>query len=116
MGSTTFSTYSYGSNAKEAFIRAVKSAEYEHGHGGYTGTIAEKDTYVTIPLSEHKGKNKERYAEKLIDDEDYRINDKWGPAGAIRVTGKDEQKWKSRFRIQGKRGMQIWLFFGWASE
>lgn len=116
MGSTTFYIYNYGKNAKEAFLRSVESARYEYGHGGYTGTIAEKNEYKIIPPSEHKGKNKERYAEKLIDKCDYRVDDKWGPAGAIRVTGKDEQMWKKRFGIQGKKGMQIWLFFGWASE
>jgi len=115
MGGTTFFTYGYGKDAKEAFRRAVEEATWEHGHGGYTGTIAEKSDYISIPESEHKGKNKIKYAQTLIDKEDRRIDDKWGPAGAIRLTGDLEKKLRKRKNLQGKK-VKIYLFFGWASE
>ena len=67
MGGTTFITFSYGKDVREAFQRAVKEAEHTYGHGGYTGTIAEKTKYRTIPLSEHKGKNKIKYANQFCD-------------------------------------------------
>ena len=41
MGACEFGTTSEGATAKEAFKRAVEDAQYEHGHGGYSGTIAE---------------------------------------------------------------------------
>jgi len=92
IGGATFFTYGYGKDAKEAFRRSVEEARWESGHGGYTGTIAEKSSYILIPPSEHKGKNKIKYAESLIDKEDSRIDDKWGPSGAIRLTGELEKK------------------------
>jgi len=81
MGATDFMVTSTGKNAKEAFRNAVHRAEYDYGHRGYTGTIAEKDSYTMIPLP--KDKDAEEYAEELIDECDSRINDKWGPAGCI---------------------------------
>jgi len=41
-GADTFETIGQGKTAEEAFQRAREDAAYEHGHGGYTGTIAEK--------------------------------------------------------------------------
>jgi len=46
MGATTFSTYGLGRTPEEAFRQAVERAQWEYGHGGYTGTIAEKSHYV----------------------------------------------------------------------
>ena len=46
MGAEAFSTISYGKSADDAFRTAKIDAEYEHGHAGYTGTIAEKDSFV----------------------------------------------------------------------
>ena len=63
---------------------------------GYTGTIAEKHNFNVIPLKE--GLEPREYADKLIDDCDPRIDDKWGPAGC--------------FDLGGGR----YFFFGWASS
>ena len=83
MGGTTFSCTANGETVREAYDKAVEQAQWEYGHAGYTGTIAECDGYVviqqeklTLPLAEELG-------EKLIDADDQRISDKWGPAGAI---------------------------------
>ena len=43
MGASTFLTRATGKTAREAFASATSDARYEHGHGGYTGTIAEKN-------------------------------------------------------------------------
>lgn len=96
MGAVNFYCVSTGKNAKEAFRDAVYEARYQHGHGGYTGTIAEKNTFVMIPLAE--GLDPFVYANQLIDDDDKRICDKWGDAGCIQM---EDNKF---------------LFFGWASE
>ncbi len=96
MGADTFMMGAEGDNANEAFGRARREAQHMEGHGGYTGTIAEKDSFVMIDA---KGtiSEKMRFARELINDCDERIDDKWGPAGCIKVE-------------DGK-----YLFFGWAS-
>lgn len=95
MGATTFRTKASGKTAAEAFSAARQKAQYDRGHGGYTGTIAEKSSFVMIALPD--GMAAADYAQKLVDDGDRRIDDKWGPAGCIK-TGDGE-----------------FLFFGWAS-
>lgn len=96
MGATTFFTKVKGKTAREAFSIAKEQAYYEHGHSGYTGTIAEKSSFVMIAPPD--GINPENYADDLMDNDDDRINDKWGPAGCIKLEGNE------------------YLFFGWASE
>jgi hypothetical protein len=95
MGAEVFIMKSKGETARQAFDEAVRRAAYDHGHSGYTGTIAEKDSFVMIDMPH--GENAIDYANQLIDDRDDRIDDKWGPAGCIK-TGEGE-----------------FLFFGWAS-
>lgn len=101
MGAQTFCQVASGKTAQEAFRSAVDSAEYAYGHAGYTGTIAEKDDFITLPVSP------ERLAEIKADwrleysDEDplwQKVNEKWGPAGCVQLD-KD-----------------LFLFFGWASS
>ncbi len=94
MGASPFITVAHGATAQKAFNEAVESASYEEGHGGYTGSIAEKSSFVSIPLP--KGIKPNEEANRLIDEDDDRISDKWGPAGVFEL-GKDR-----------------WLFFGWA--
>ncbi len=96
MGAEVFTVDSTGDNVLEAFRGAVEDAEYESGHGGYSGTIAEKEDFVLIDLPE--GQDPHKFADELIHANDPRIDNKWGPAGAIK-TGDGE-----------------WLFFGWASS
>ena len=97
MGADTFFNHAKGKTANEAFKNAVQDAAHEYGHGGYTGTIAEKQSFVMIELP-NDTKDAIAYANELIDNNDQRIDDKWGPAGCIKV--KDGE----------------YLFFGWASS
>jgi hypothetical protein len=101
MGASEFIQIANGKTANEAFTNAVEQAAYEHGHSGYTGTMAEKNNFIEIPLPK-KGKKDpvERavdLASTFIEKNDPRIDDKWGPAGCIKA----------------KRG--TYVFFGWAS-
>lgn len=96
MGAEIFVTESSGKTAREAFSDAVDSATKYYGIQGYTGSIAEKDSFVMINVPEDEAPHK--YAMKLMDEGDERIDDKWGPAGCIQI-GKDS-----------------YLFFGWASS
>ena len=84
MGANTFYT---------KFSGAV--ARYEHGHGGYTGTIAEKDDFIMINCPTDK--DPYDFATELINTDDSRIDDKWGSAGCIALE-------------------ESYLFFGWASS
>ncbi len=97
MGASDFMVYGVGTDAREVFNRLVEDAQYEYGHGGYTGTIAEKNGYkiVAEPMTKEEGKKK---AYEMIED-----NDKWGPAYCIPL--KDEKGVQKGF-----------LFFGLASD
>lgn len=96
MGANVFFKVSSGKNANEAFNNAVQQAQYDYGHRGYSGSIAEKRSFVVIQPPE--GEKPREFADKLIDGCDPRVDDKWGPAGCIPM-GEDK-----------------FLFFGWASS
>lgn len=84
MGSLGFVTDRYKANsAKTAFVEAIQDYSFEYGGEGYTGTVAEKESYRMIPYSEDSGMTPEEFAWKMIDEDEPRISDKWGPAGCI---------------------------------
>jgi len=118
MGACEFFIAEKGKAGQDTFNRAVDEARYLNGHGGYTGTIAEKDSFVMIPRlsrgcacalpeigiaakpdsrSPAKG-NARAIPPALMDIDDARITDKWGPAGCFKI------------------GEGEFLFFGWASS
>ncbi len=96
MGADTFWDRASGDSAQAAFENAVSTARFNYGHAGYTGTIAEKNSFVMIELPD--GQDPEAYANKLLGENDPRIDDKWGPAGCLSL------------------GENQYLFFGWASS
>ena len=55
MGANTFLDTAVGTSAREAFDRLTDQARYEYGHGGYTGTIAEKHGFREFTLPEVPG-------------------------------------------------------------
>ncbi len=101
MGASVFSTRAAGKTASDAFKAAVDAAYYDYGHAGYTGSIAEKSSFTMIALP--AGKELGAFVNELIDANDSRIDDKWGPAGCI-CLGKNPD------------GTSTFLFFGWASS
>ncbi|MET9779195.1 hypothetical protein ABZ023_33955 [Streptomyces sp. NPDC006367] len=48
MGAYDFITPGSGQDVENAFFGAKKEAAWEFGHGGYTGTIAEKRDFVLV--------------------------------------------------------------------
>ena len=74
MGANTFFTRAKGNTAKDAFNAAVKEAQYEYGHRGYTGTIAEKHDFVMITCP--KGIKPIECADDLINEGDDRVDNK----------------------------------------
>jgi hypothetical protein len=102
MGAETFTSWvprRPKDSVQAAFIEAVQQAGWQYGHDGYTGTIAEKDSFVVVGAAS-SFEAASQAAEKLIEEGDQRIDDKWGPAGCIEVTGEEPG----------------YLFFGWASS
>ena len=100
MGASDFIEYAENPILTEAFAQATEEARYSFGHAGYTGTIAEKSSVVRVssPLSEDDAV---ALANKMLSEDDERISDKWGPAGAIPVE---------------RDGQTVgWVLFGWAS-
>lgn len=114
MGGQTFITTETGSTPLVAYDDAVASALYEHGHNGYTGTIAEKAGFIVVEspqgvdgvylvdaIEDCFDKASDRLIELIGPDEADRVfriyDDKWGPAVAVQ-TGHEE-----------------WTFLGWAS-
>jgi hypothetical protein len=64
MGAADFMTVGYGKTARDAFNQAHDEATWEHGHGGYTGTIAEKGGFVLFDVPE--GLSPQQAAEAAI--------------------------------------------------
>lgn len=101
MGADTFSNRVKGNSAKEAFHTAVEQARYDYGHAGYTGTIAEKDSFVMLQVSPEKLEELKNAAWFDYSGDDAlweKVGNKWGPAGCIDL------------------GDGKYLFFGWASS
>jgi hypothetical protein len=86
MGGTTFANEVHTPHVEKAFFQAKDENSWDRGHGGYTGTIAEKDGYVVITRTPMSPAAAAQLAEQLFEQEDSRIDDKWGPAGAIPLT------------------------------
>jgi hypothetical protein len=71
MGATTFSTYGLGKTAGDAFYAAQDRARYEYGHGGYTGTIAEKSGYVLFAIPNGSRCSAQRFLNLMDEMEDF---------------------------------------------
>jgi hypothetical protein len=100
MGAEFFGTYSKGKTAREAFTKVKNKAYHNYGHGGYTGSIAEKNTFTVFDVPE--GFTPAEYAAKMIKEDDSKVSDKWGPAGCIFIRRDNDEN--------------VYLFFGWASS
>ncbi|MFC5007205.1 hypothetical protein ACFPIJ_56540 [Dactylosporangium cerinum] len=81
----TFETYADGDDPDRAFNTARRDAVRDCGHGGYTGTIAEKTFYVIVTDTVTDLDEAEALAADLLDRDDPRLAGTWGPAGAIPV-------------------------------
>jgi hypothetical protein len=115
MGADNFVSIVTGESARAAFDAAVEGAQYDYGHAGYTGTIAEKGSegFVSFEVPALSGADDAtayRWAEGVLSPDTYQqrdpvlqkitaaVDDKWGPAGHVAL------------------GDNRHLFFGWASS
>jgi hypothetical protein len=114
MGAVTFQTYGQGDTALQAFTDAVDRAYYEHGHGGYTGTIVEKDGFVEFSLP--AGKTLADFDAALdshFDDDSAPMRKLFGDETTFRLLSAYDSKWGPAVAI--KSSDKEWFFCGWAS-
>lgn len=101
MGATNFITtvrVEKKTTDSDAFQKARSDCQFESGHAGYTGTLAEKDSFVNVG-NFSCGENAKRFVEAiegapwdensasipLVRQEILELyNDKWGPALMVR--------------------------------
>lgn len=117
MGAEQFINHASGASAKEAFLDAKSQAEYDHGHSGYSGTLAEKSSFTLFEmpnglsehdLLEHCWEEASDHPEGAFLNRVYRgIDDKWGPAGAVELPCDEDCKHEP---------LKHFVFFGWASS
>lgn len=89
----------------KAFAEIRRVALHEYGHGGYTGSIAEKTEAKPAATSAMTADDAVQLANRLLFDDDSEFGDKYGPAGAIPI--------KASNRHRKTIG---WMFFGWCAE
>lgn len=70
-------------DVQKAFSQAVSDARYSYGNEGYTGSIAEKNQFVVLTKQVLSEEQAQAMVRDLMNKDDERIRDKWGPAGAI---------------------------------
>lgn len=102
MGANTFYNTSTNPNADAAFRELTESSRFQSGHQ-YSGEIGMKHEFVVIQRTPLAPEAAAALADQLIDNADARVDDKFGPAGAIPLS------------TNGKT-VEGWAFFGWASS
>jgi len=93
MGAADFQTKARSENARAAFQAAREEAQHEHGHGGYTGSITEKESFKVVTPED--GETPQECLKRHWDQGTF--DDKWGPAGCVEL----------------EEG--VYIFFGYAS-
>lgn len=78
MGACSFENTVMNPDVRKAFNHAHDQAQYERGHGGYSGTIAEKDGYRVLSRTPMAGAELADFIDSRLEE-----NDKWGPAFAV---------------------------------
>jgi predicted RNase H-like HicB family nuclease len=102
MGACDFYSMARGKTPQEAFQNAREEAQHQRGHGGYTGTVAEKRLFTLVGTAK-TSKEALDMASEMLDKDDERVSDKWGPAGCVEIQ-------------EGGKTDRSFLFFGWASS
>mgnify|MGYP001115329748 CR=1 FL=1 len=133
MGADQFTVVEHGKSANDAFRIAVENARWEHGHGGYTGTIAEKDSYHIVVVPE--GVTPDTWVDAIMDSTLYaggdteekrraRVADHLGQhdsdelyVRAVQDGNRVLDKWgpAGAIRLEIGSNSQKWMFFGIAS-
>jgi hypothetical protein len=120
MGAQDFANeYRGKATIEEAYDELRERALYEHGHSGYTGTIAETNGFILDPGVKEPMTSEDAY--KRAHDWDRAMNGedfphKWGPAWAIPLLPNPDWVDPHGGRYAVQDGSQSgWLFYGVAS-
>lgn len=106
MGADSFTAVGLHPDINTAFQQAHEDAVRHYGDRGYTGSLAEKHSYTVITTTPHTREAAYRLAKELIYDDDDRIDDKWGPAGAIPLTKVTAERTASLgFKVRNSAGV-----------
>lgn len=122
MGASLFRTRATGETLADAFRAARAQACYEHGHGGYTGTIAEKSDVLEVAVP--AGVDAPTFAAMVYSALDYfegwqEVREDWAdlPAAVVgavkRAAALGDDKWGPAVAIPLASGR--WTIMGWAS-
>jgi hypothetical protein len=97
MGACSFSVSGEAWTAGEAFRLIHDEAKYQHGHGGYSGTIAEKHDFRLV-----RGPTVDRESPewKAWYDAVEQKNEKWGPAECVVLREPEEVPRMTKARAQ----------------
>lgn len=79
-GAQEFSGYAKGTSADAAFRKLRDDAKFDRGHGGYSGSIAEKSSFKIRRSDPMTRAEADDFISGDIDS-----NDKWGPAYAVPI-------------------------------
>ncbi|MFE7136037.1 hypothetical protein ACFVIM_34825 [Streptomyces sp. NPDC057638] len=102
MAGRPFSQVATGPTLDAAFREAVAEAQREYGAHSYSGTIGMKQEVTLIDEPPREEGDARLRVERLLDLDDSRIRNKWGPAGAL--------------PLHPVGGCPAWLLFGWAAS
>ncbi len=94
MGACEFYEYIDGDQTlDDAFAYAREDAAYMSGHGGYTGTVAEKNSVVAMSKTPQTYQDAMANAYDFVESNNPKCAEKWGPGGAIRVRDETHNGW-----------------------
>ena len=118
MGATNFETSAIGKTAQEAFNAAVREARYLHGNQGYTGTIAEKNSFVEIGVP--SGLTYEEFVGAILDDQEkWATNSRYmNCRGSIKYARRmwDDKYGPALCIARNEGGTTVYRFLGMASS
>ena len=123
MGASEYMNVGKGKTAKVAFDKVAENARWNHGHGGYSGTIAEK--YSMVEFQRPKGMRRATVIQAVRDlgrigfDDDgnpktAKVQAKYPKLPIAKMFEVYDDKWGASLGIELKTGE--YLFAGWASS
>jgi hypothetical protein len=111
MGAEQFRSDGEGRTVEEAFRNAKDQALYDHGHRGYSGSLADKPGFVEFDLPEGVSAEEAVMVISTNWQYDSRSRPDWLTDRMVDVY---EDKWGEAVAI--RTGPTSWVFVGWASS
>ena len=109
MGATIFYNQAKGTSPKAVFKQEKEEAQWEYGHGGYSGTIAEKSGFSMSRKSSYIDADE---CVEMVDEFDSEDIDQFHYYDLKRVFNIFDDKWGDSLCVPTEDGF---IFCGWAS-